>query len=59
MAMLFPSAVNERYTSFGYGTIPHPPPPEPFPTTLVAIASGASVAVISIGLLVYFKKRKH
>ena len=32
--------------------------PEPFPTTLV-IASVATVAVISIGLLVYFKKRKH
>jgi hypothetical protein len=31
--------------------------PEPFPTTLVATASGASVAVISLGLLVYFKKR--
>jgi hypothetical protein len=32
--------------------------PEPFPTTLVA-ASAASVAVIGLGLLVYFKKRKH
>ena len=32
--------------------------PEPFPTTLI-IASIASVAVISIGLLVYFKKREH
>lgn len=31
---------------------------EPFPTTLVATASGASVAVIGMGLLVYFKKRK-
>jgi hypothetical protein len=31
---------------------------DPFPTTLVAIASGASVAIIGIGLLVYFKKRK-
>jgi len=29
------------------------------PTTLVAAASGASVAIIGIGLLVYFKKRKH
>jgi hypothetical protein len=35
------------------------PVPEPFPTTLVAVACGASVAVIGIGLLVYFKKRKH
>jgi hypothetical protein len=32
--------------------------PEPFPTTLVAVASGASVAIIGIGLIVYFKKRK-
>jgi hypothetical protein len=32
--------------------------PEPFPTILVATASGASVAIIGIGLLVYFKKRK-
>jgi hypothetical protein len=33
--------------------------PEPFPTTLVTVASGASVAVVGVGLLVYFKKRKH
>jgi hypothetical protein len=32
---------------------------QPFPTTLVAAASGASVAIIGIGLLVYFRKRKH
>jgi parallel beta-helix repeat protein len=31
---------------------------EHFPTTLVATASGASVAIIGAGLLVYFKKRK-
>ena len=31
----------------------------PFPTALVVAASVASVAVISVGLLVYFKKRKH
>jgi len=31
---------------------------EPFPTTLV-IASVITVAVVGIGLLVYFKKRKH
>jgi nitrous oxidase accessory protein len=34
------------------------PPPEPFPTTLV-IASTITVAVVGIGLLFYFKKRKH
>jgi hypothetical protein len=33
--------------------------PEPFPTTLVITASGASLAIIGVGLLVYFKKRKH
>jgi hypothetical protein len=32
--------------------------PEPFPTTLAAVASGASVAIIGIGFVVYFKKRK-
>jgi hypothetical protein len=32
--------------------------PEPFPTVLVAIGV-VSAAVIGIGLLVYFKKRKH
>jgi hypothetical protein len=33
--------------------------PEPFPTTLVAVASVATVAVVGVGLLLYFKKRKH
>jgi hypothetical protein len=61
-------ATNEQYTPFGYGT-PDPSfsptssplntEPEPFPTLLVATASGASAAIIGIGLLVYFKKRKH
>jgi N-acetylneuraminic acid mutarotase len=32
---------------------------EPFPTALVATASIASAAVACVGLLVYFKKRKH
>jgi hypothetical protein len=31
---------------------------EPFPTTIV-IASVITVAVVGVGLLVYFKKRKH
>jgi hypothetical protein len=31
---------------------------EPFPTTLVITGSGASIAVVAAGLLVYFKKRK-
>jgi len=47
-------ATNEQYTPVGYGTLP-----EPFPTVLVATASGLSVAVVAVGLLVYFKKRKH
>ena len=34
------------------------PEPDSFPTTLIAVAI-ALVAIVSIGLLVYFKKRKH
>jgi hypothetical protein len=33
--------------------------PEPFPTIPVAVTSGASLAIIGVGLLVYFKKRKY
>jgi hypothetical protein len=33
--------------------------PEPFPTTLVATASGASVAVVGLGLLLYFRRRNN
>ena len=33
--------------------------PEPFPTAFVVVVSAASVALVGIGLLVYFKKRKH
>jgi hypothetical protein len=32
--------------------------PEPFPTAFVATASGVSIAIVAVGLLVYFKKRK-
>jgi nitrous oxidase accessory protein NosD len=31
---------------------------DPFPTALVVAASGVSVAVVGVGLLVYFRKRK-
>ena len=31
----------------------------PFPTTLVITVSGASLVVVAVGVLVYFKKRKH
>jgi hypothetical protein len=34
------------------------PEPEPFPTTLVATGAVATIAVVGVGLLVYFKKRK-
>jgi len=46
---------NEQYTPIGYGNLPEQ---EPFPTPLVVTASIVSVTTISIGLLVYFKKRK-
>jgi parallel beta-helix repeat protein len=32
--------------------------PEPFPTTMVVAASVATIAVVGVGLMVYFKKRK-
>jgi hypothetical protein len=53
--------VVEQYTPFGYGTIPQPtlePHSEPFSTMLVAAASAVLVAIIGVGLLVYFKKRR-
>ena len=34
------------------------PQPEPFPTTLI-VASVVTIAVIGLGMLLYFKKRKH
>jgi hypothetical protein len=49
---------NEQYIPFGYGTIPPESQPEPFPTALV-IAAVATVAVVGVGFLVYFKKRNH
>ena len=35
------------------------PEKETFPTVSVAVVSGASLAIAGVGLLVYFKKRKH
>jgi N-acetylneuraminic acid mutarotase len=56
------SAVNEEYTPMGYRTLQETESPkpemEPFPTTLVAAASVATGAVVGMGLLIYFKKRK-
>ena len=40
-------------------TITEEPEPEPFPVIPVATASVATIAVIGVGLLVYFKKRNH
>ena len=38
---------------------PEPTPnPEPFPTTLFVTASGVSIAIVGIGLLIYFKRRE-
>jgi hypothetical protein len=39
-------------------TFAKPPEPESFPTALVIAASGASIAIIGVGLLLYFRKRK-
>ena len=52
-----PVAVNEQYVPIEYGT----PDPriKPFPITLVTGSIiVAAVAVVGLGLLVYFKKRK-
>jgi len=53
---------NEQYTPFGYEAVQPSLTPEPqsgsFPTTLI-VASVITVAIVGIGLLVYFKKRKH
>jgi len=35
------------------------PTAEPFPTTLVIAASAVSAGIIAVGLVIYFKKRKH
>ena len=43
-----------------YFTIAEEPKPEPFPaTSIMALAVIAAVAVIGVGLVVYFKKSKH
>jgi nitrous oxidase accessory protein len=71
--LMFPFDINSvtvQLPDWAYpSTSPNPSPattttpcneePEPFPATLVVAASGVSVAVIGVGLLIYFKKRKH
>jgi hypothetical protein len=39
-------------------TVAEPEPTAPFPAALVVVASVASIAVVGVALLVYFKKRK-
>ena len=53
-------AINENFNTTISFTVDTSTTPitEPFPTTLFITASGASAAIIGIGLLVYFKKRK-
>ncbi len=50
---------NDTYGNMGASETIYFTIAEPFPTSLVATASGVSVAAIGLGLLVYFKKRKH
>lgn len=52
---------NEQYTPFGYGTpepsaSPQPQPSEPFPVEWIA-AAALSVAIVSVVLIIYLKKR--
>jgi hypothetical protein len=40
-------------------TVIYEKPPEPFPTVLVTIVSAASLTVVGLGLLVYFRKHRY
>jgi hypothetical protein len=58
--LVFTYAHSTHDVAISFGVQKEPAPTEHFLTTLVvAAASGVSVALIGIGLLVYFKKRKH
>jgi parallel beta-helix repeat protein len=66
--LMFPFETPPSPTQYPYPTptpskdpasTPEPQPEEPFPTTLVVTASVASVAFVSMGLVVYFKKCKN
>ena len=54
--------VKDEFENMGASEIVHftifHEPPEPFPAAPVAAASVATFAVVGVGLLVYFKKRK-
>lgn len=51
---------NDQYIPFGYGTVPpaSTTDSEPFPTTSLAVAFVASIAIVTVGTLVYWKKQK-
>jgi N-acetylneuraminic acid mutarotase len=54
---------NDTFGNMGVSETMHfsvevPEVPEPFPTLLLVAASGASIALVGMGLVVYFKKRK-
>ena len=55
--LMSPFDISSASISDAFPEIPDGHEPEPFPTTLV-IAATASVVIISLGILVYFKKRK-
>jgi hypothetical protein len=57
--LMYPYDIEKDAIAFSTPEPPSTPEPEPFPTTLVITASGASVAIIGVGLLVYYKKRNH
>ena len=54
------SAVTEQYIPMGYGLVEHENSglSETIPTPLVIAAAGATVIIVSVGLVVYFRKRK-
>jgi hypothetical protein len=53
-------STNEQYTPIGYGTIPSTTDTQVFPTVpIVAVFIAVLAAVVTAGLLVCYKKRKH
>lgn len=53
------STLTPTPTTTPTSTLNKTPTSEDFPTALAATASGVSAIIIGLGLLVYFKKRKH
>ena len=52
------TVIYENSSDLAAFTVTKPEPLELFPTVLAAAASGATIAVVGVGLLVYFKKHK-